>query len=138
MKAPDLTSIEFYHDEDYEKLREFGAGVTYKQRGVLFSSGFKAIKILEVISDNADDIDNMSVAEMRAKLRSQKLNEKPRTVIDPERQQARTAKKAGKKSSVRKRADSKLQGFKDEENPDYVREALGENAAAKRAEDNAA
>ena len=41
-----IADIEFDHDrlEDAIKHRKFGAGVTYEQDGVLFSSGFVAIK----------------------------------------------------------------------------------------------
>lgn len=132
MSKSDISKISFDHDAPFEKIREFGAGVTYIQRGVLFSSGFAPKEILEVIEDD-NDIDNMSVEELRKALKSggrEAPEKKPKVEKKPKAEKP--------KGSARERAAAKLKDFKDEENPDYVQEALSENAKARQAEERVA
>ena len=123
MSKPD---IEFDHDrmDDAIKHREFGHGVTYEQDGVLFSSGFVAIKILEG-RKKKDKFDDMSPDDMREALRHGG-GATPKKKV--------SAKKA---HSARQRADDKLSGFKTEDAPDYVQQAMSENHAAAMAEESA-
>ena len=122
MNRPDIT---FDHDADCIKHRELGKGVTYEQDGVLFSSGFVALKVLKT-KPKKDKFDNMSPAELRAELRGKKAPA------------AATSAKSGtaKPQTPRQGADDKLAGFRNEDNPDYVRQALSENHAAATAEEN--
>ena len=68
MNKPD---IEFDHEADCIKHRELGKGVTYEQDGVLFSSGFVALKILRN-RPKKDKFDNMTPDQLRAALRGEK------------------------------------------------------------------
>ena len=120
MNKPD---IEFDHDADCIKHRELGKGVTYEQNGVLFSSGYVAIKILRK-RPAKDKYDGMTADQLRDELRGKKspVATKPASATP---------------QTSRQSADDKLSGFRDEDNPDYVRKALSENHAAAMAEENA-
>jgi hypothetical protein len=126
MSRPD---IEFDHDADCIKHRELGKGVTYEQNGVLFSSGYVALKILRE-RPAKDKFDDMTPDELRAALRGQKspvaAKPKKHKVAAPSKPQ-----------TPRQSADDKLSGFRNEDNPDYVQQALSENHAAVMAEESA-
>ncbi len=121
-----LTDIEFDHDAEFIKHREMGKGVTFEQDGVLFSSGYVALKVLKV-KPPKDEFDDMTPAELRAALRDS-------DVVPPKVAKKKVTRKPG---SARERAAEKLDGFKAEEQPDYVRQAMSENHAAASAEENA-
>jgi len=135
-----LTDIEFDHErmDEAVKHRKMGAGVTYEQDGVLFSSGFVAIKILdesERIRPPRDEYDDMSPAQLRAALRSK--NRSSGSLVPRKFAAKKKVKKKVTKKDVRQRADDKLSGYKPEDQPDYVRQALSENHAAVMAEESA-
>ncbi len=123
-----LSDIEFDHEADCVKHRELGRGVTYEQDGVLFSSGFVALKIIKERAPK-DKYDDMSAAELRAALRGEPAPVKKKIV-----RKKPIPKTPG---SARQRADNKLAGFRAEDNPEYVKQALSENHAAVMAEENA-
>jgi len=132
MTSPDMKyDIEFDHDAGYIKHREMGAGVTYEQDGVLFSSGFVPLKILRERAPK-DRFDDMTPDELRAELRGGTT-----AVAAPVRKKTAKKKTAKPKQDVRQRADDKLKGFKPESSPDYVQQALSENHAAVMAEEQA-
>ena len=119
--------IEFDHDAPYMKHREFGKGVTYEQDGVIFSSGFEAMTILKT-RRKKDAFDNMNADELRAQLRLHN--------IAPPKMKDRNAGKK-KPQTVRQGADDKLAGFKPEDQPDHVQQAISENHAAEMADQQA-
>ena len=119
--------IEFDHDAPYTKHREFGKGVTYEQDGVRFSSGFEAMTILK-IRRKKDAFDSMNADELRAQLR---LN----NIAPPKMKDRSVGKK--KPQTVRQGADDKLAGFKTEDQPDHVQQAISENHAAEMADQQA-
>ena len=123
----DKPDIEFDHDAPCIKHREFGKGVTYEQDGVLFSSGFVAQKILKT-RKKKDAFDGMNADELREQLR---LNN-----ITPPKVKDRSVGKK-KPQTVRQDTDDKLAGFKAEDQPDHVRQALSENHAAEMADQQA-
>lgn len=129
MNIPD---IQFDHDAPFVKHRKMGEGVTFEQDGVLFSSGYLAIKILRERAPK-DTFDDMTPDELRAQLRANKV------MPPPQKKKKAVSKKAvGKKvHSVRQLADDKLAGFRNEPNPDYIQKALSENHAAVMAEEQA-
>jgi len=120
-----LADIEFDHDADFVKHRKLGEGVTFEQDGILFSSGYVALKVL-VVKAPEDRFDNMNPAELRSALRKGEVAKKKK-VVEPEKTV----------HSARQRADDKLAGFRNPENPDYIEEALSENHAAVMAEEHA-
>lgn len=121
-----IDDIVFDHEAPYVKHRAMGKGVTYTQDGVLFSSGYVAIKVLEKRQPK-DPFDDMNADQLRAALRS-----KPGAKKKPVQAQASAVR-----SDPRQTADDKLAGFKGVENPDYIRAALDENHAAAMAEERA-
>lgn len=123
MKTDDIV---FDHDAPHVKHRAMGKGVTYTQDGVLFSSGFVAIKVLEKRQPK-DEFDGMNADELRAALRG-----KPGAKKKPAQAQAPAVQ-----PSARQAADDKLAGFKGADNPDYIQVALAENHAAVMAEERA-
>ena len=123
----DKPDIGFDHDGDYIKHREFGKGVTYEQDGVLFSSGYEAIKILKT-KKKKDSFDNMSADELREQLR---INNVAPPKVKTRNTQTIKAKR-GHQST-----EDKLAGFKSDDQPDHVRAALSENHAATMADQQA-
>ncbi len=120
-----LADIKFDHDADFVKHRKLGEGVTFEQDGVLFSSGYTPLRVL-VQKAPEDKFDNMNPAELRSALRKGEVAKKKKAV-EPEKEV----------HSARQRADDKLAGFRNPENPDYIEEALSENHAAIMAEEHA-
>lgn len=132
----DISEIEFDHDrlDQAVKHRHIETGVTFEQDGVLFSSGFEPIRFLketERHSEMRDEIDEMSAAEMRAALRRVKHGQ---SISPPKKKKKK--KKDATKADVRTRADDKLAGFKPDDQPDFVKQALSENHAAVMAEES--
>lgn len=130
MKTPDITQFEFDHDADFIKRRTFGEGVTYEQDGVLFSSGFVALKVLRAKAKK-DGFDDMNANELRALLRQNN--------IAPPQIAAKKKPAAGRKPQTnRQSAEDKLEGFKAPDGQsDHVKQALSENHSALSAEQQA-
>ncbi len=124
-----LADIEFDHDAEYIKHRKLNEGVTYEQDGILFSSGYVPLKVL-VIKQPTDQFDDMSPAELRTTLRNS-------DVEMPKKKKVGVKESTKKVHSARQRADDKLAGFRNPDNPDYILQALSENHAAVMAEEHA-
>lgn len=128
-----LSDIKFDHDADCTKIRKMGAGVTYVQDGVEFSSGFVPLRILEERIPK-DEFDDMSPAELRAALRQSGVGSPKKKRADAQESPRKKKTRADKKPAP---ADDKLEGFRTADQPDYVQQALSENHAAIMAEEHA-
>jgi hypothetical protein len=101
-----LTDIEFDHNAPSVKQRVLNGSVTHTQNGVVFSAGYEPLRRVKV--PVAPSI----------------LQKKKKAAKRPQRQ-----------VSARERAAEKLEGFKDGDAPDAVKDALREDASAKHAEE---
>ena len=125
-----LADIEFDRDADFIKHRKIGEGVTYEQDGILFSSGYTPLRVL-VKKAPTDMYDDMNPAELRSALRN------VGTTAEPKKKKVGVKAPEKEVHSARQRAEDKLAGFRNPENPDYIEKALSENHAAVMAEEHA-